>query len=140
MAASRIDLVTRRVFNSGARLFGPISIPDNVIGLIFEVQRCTTLDPTLWLSPLSKVTIDTELSLDNGITWVYAGGIEAFGGIHIRQDLTEATDSYLRVDLPNGASRLFRGTASLTNGPQDMALSAVVDSVRVRDIVRPPRS
>jgi hypothetical protein len=141
VAAQRTDLLPLADYPSGSRTFGPRAIADNIVGLVLEFQRCTTVDLTVWPNPLTHLWARMELSLDDGVTWLPAGGMGAFGGILARPGIggTELADSYLPVDLLPGTGRQLRGTAEVTNGPIRTTVSAVVDTVRGRSIIRPPR-
>ena len=137
--AVRIDLLPLADYPTGSRIFGPLAIADDIIGIVLEFQRCTSADLTIWPSPLTELWVRMELSLDDGATWICAGGIGAPGGILPGLNVAELTDNWLKVDLLPGIGRLLRGEATVTNGPLRSCVSVVIDSVTARDIVRPPR-
>jgi len=139
MAAQRIDLLPLAIYLDGSQTFVPRVIPDNIVGLVLELQRCTMADLTVWPNPLTHLWARMELSLDGGLTWIAAGGIGSFGGISISPGNIEVADSCLKIDLLPGLGRMLRGQIDVTNGPIRTTVSIVVDVVRGGRIIRPPR-
>lgn len=86
------------------------TLPDDATDFVVEVPRQTSGQNTIWTDPGVEIKIDTEVSFDNGNTWMYAGGFGAFGGTHIRRGGAEATSSSMRVPVPPGSNRQVRVT------------------------------
>jgi hypothetical protein len=100
---------------AGSRDFGPATIPDGLTKVTLRLARRTTATPTLWATGVA-VQLDSWCSLDGGATWLQWLGFGAPGGIHVKGDSTEATESSVTGALPSGASRRIKLTATVTGG------------------------
>lgn len=84
-----------------------------------EVQRCTSVDPTIWPNAATLLDLTIDLSMDGGATVFTSatsgqtpGGIVP--GLHgAEADVTRIT----LVDIPAGANRAVRLTATISGGP-----------------------
>jgi hypothetical protein len=101
--------------NAGTRNFGPVTIPDGLTRITLRLARMTTATPTLWSAGVD-VKLDSWCSIDGGATWLQWLGFGSTGGIYVKGNGTEATESSATANLPEGTSRLMRLTATVTGG------------------------
>lgn len=102
---------------NGVRLIGARTIPDDTTVIRFELQRCTTIDPTIWPNASTEVEMGMEASFDDGGTWSPAGGFTAVGGIHILRSGAELATTSIDVGVLPGIGRQLRATFTITGGP-----------------------
>ncbi len=113
-------LINNQAINAptGVTELGPVSLPNGFTTMTCRVKRCTTATPLNW--PLAATTLDCQVfvSADGGATWVPSGAFTSFGGIVLRPDGSEATESTLVVSgIPPGVSRQIRATLIVAIGP-----------------------
>lgn len=77
----RFDVLTRRTIDSGSRSFGPWSLPDDVVSVVFRIDRCTSADNTTWNDPSTIILCTPWVSYDGGINWSLAGRFADGGGV-----------------------------------------------------------
>lgn len=120
------DLTLQTVGNlpNGTRNYGPVAVPDDVIGAYVRVARCTSADPTIWDDPACQIVWLIEISYDGGDTWERAGGAPGGGGIipadpvrHPGYPAGEVDASMSLVRIRPGTGRLARGSTTVTGGP-----------------------
>jgi hypothetical protein len=100
---------------AGTRDFGPVTISNGLTQVTLRLARMTTATPTFWAAGVT-VKLDSWCSLDGGATWIQWLGFAAEGGIYVRHDSTEATESTVTSPLPAGTSRQMKFTATVAGG------------------------
>lgn len=103
--------------SSGSQEFGPANISNPVSTIILRLARSTTLTPTFWPNGATTVKAQLLISLDGGTTYQESCGLGGEGGIYIKRDGTEATESTVRCALPAGTGRKGKALITVTNGP-----------------------
>ena len=95
-----------------SRSFGPLPIPVGLSSVRIEWDITSHTDPTI------ELRINTELSLNNGVSWRYFFGFTRLGGVGRDDDGSVSTLSYMKVNIPQPLStqRQLRGVFVLTGG------------------------
>lgn len=96
----------------GTRNWGPAAVPDGLSVITLRLARQTTATPTFWDSGVT-VQLDSWCSVDGGATWIQWLGFAAEGGVYVRHDSTEATESTVTSPLPAGTGRLIKLTLAV---------------------------
>ena len=115
MASTRVLPLAN--YGNGSRTAGPIDIGDNVRSVDFSIQRCTSLDGSIWPNESTVLEVIPEVSLDGGGTWIEAGRFKSNGGIATGRSGQEVEFTQGGGSLPVGKNRQFRVTAIITGGP-----------------------
>lgn len=103
-------------YGIGLHEFGPMALPDDVIRVGVDVQRCTATEPDVWPNANVAVKAELEVSFDNGVVWWKAGGFGSRGGVHVHRDGHEMSYSSYNVVVRAGAGRIIRGSLEVLNG------------------------
>jgi hypothetical protein len=103
-----IPFSTKRVFKQGTTQLPSVDLPSGFNELQVFVDR------TGWLDVTTKLAIDSELSLDNGVTWEPAGGFSAFGGVDHDRHGNVITVSGFDVPLAHPESTIRKLRATVT--------------------------
>lgn len=107
--------------------FGPFVVPNGMSVVDFKVRRCTTLDPTVWPSPDTRLQIFLSISLDGGLTFTPQGGIDSTGGIAFKKDgVTEQDFTIGGGGLPSGTNRRSKVRIIISGGPLRSEMSLIV--------------
>lgn len=104
-------------YSNGTRTAGPIDIADDVTHVDFNIQRCTTLTPTIWSLSTTTLEIIPEVSLDGGSTWIEAGRSSSAGGISFGKHGEEVAFAIGGGSLPAGVNRQYKATTIIAGGP-----------------------
>lgn len=110
----------------GTRDFGPVTIPDGLTRVTLRLARKTTAAPTLWATGVA-IQLDSECSVDGGVTWVQWLGFGASGGIYVKGDGSEATESNVASALPSGTNRTMKLSLTVTGGTLSSLLTVEVE-------------
>lgn len=113
---SRTQAIPLADYPSGARALPETSVLDAATVFYFEIARCTSADPTIWPDAATTLSLDLEISYDNGATWRDWAGFQDGGGIVMFKGAERAV-STLKAPMEPGANRRIRGTVTITNGP-----------------------
>lgn len=106
----------------------PLVIPDGTKTCDIEVQRCTTLTPTIWPNAATTLETISYVSADGGVTWIQSAASKAGGGISFRKDgVTEVDFAPMGGPLPAGTNRLYRCKFIVENGPLRTSGNVIVD-------------
>jgi hypothetical protein len=109
---------------TGTRLLGPANVPDGVTTIAVRLARFTTATPTVWPSDLT--TVDCMLQIDAGLGFRDNNGFTAKGGLAIRRDGSEATETTFTTQLPAGAGRRAQVNLIVGGGPLVSSLTVEV--------------
>lgn len=104
-------------YPSGTQNLPVTSVPDTANFFYLEIQRCTSATPTIWPNEATTLTIDLEISYDNGVTWQDFAGYQDSGGIVINHNGVEQPNSVMQAPMEPGTKRKLRGTVVIANGP-----------------------
>jgi len=113
---NRTQAIPLANYPSGTTQLPAVSVPDNATKFYFELQRCTSATPDIWPNASTTISVDLEISTDNGATWHDFAGFESGGGIVVRNGV-ELAVSPMEAPLDPGTNRKLRGTVVITNGP-----------------------
>lgn len=106
----------------------PLVIPNGTKTCDIEVQRCTTLTPTIWPNVDTKLETIAEVSADGGATWIESARSKAGGGISFRKDgVTEVDFAPMGGPLPVGENRLYRCTFIISGPVLRTSANVIVD-------------
>jgi hypothetical protein len=137
MAATRTDISGLLNIATGSRVFGPVTVADNVVGFQLELARSTLTAPTIWPNVLTTVSVTFAVSFDGGVTWIIFGGFESSGGIYVDRHGVTPEFIYYSTSLPPGVGRQVRANTVVQGGPLRTRVSIVTDTVPGDQIVRP---
>ena len=116
MARLRDTVLPLNDYPNGTHV-GTFNIGDTVTGWWFEIARCTTADPTIWPNASTTISVQMELSRDNGQTWEGAGWFNAEGGILVQRDGSDTPAVRFSSTLRPGTQRRLRATITIAGGP-----------------------
>lgn len=102
-------------YPNGTFNWGPRNILDTDSRISFQVQRCTTADPTIWPNATTQLEIIVE-QFSSG-EWREVCGVTAGGGINPGRVGGEAPTSGCAGDFFAGTNRQIRGSIAITGGP-----------------------
>lgn len=112
---------------SGTNEIGPVVIPDGLQRIKLRFKRATTLTPTFWTNPVTKIDARLDVSYDGGQTFQLACAFEMYGGIRAGRNGVELSESFVQCSLQPGTSRLVKASVTVTNGPLASEVSVEVE-------------
>jgi hypothetical protein len=126
---SNVVVLPLSSYANGTRNFGPIDVASDVTAILFNVQRCTSLDLTVWPNSTTTLEIIPEISVDGGVTYVEAGRTTNAGGIQIARSGGELATSQSGGYLPpqiGGVARKYKVATTVAGGPIRTSMSVDV--------------
>jgi hypothetical protein len=102
---------------TGTQTFSGAVSSATLTTLTLRLARCTTATPTLWCDAATTVSVQIGVSYDGGSSWADSCGFTAVGGIHIKRDGSEATESAVQCRFAAAAGRQIRGEITVASGP-----------------------
>jgi len=104
-------------YPNGSRTSGSVSVADTDTSVEFSVQRCTSVDNTIWPNASTTLSVTVDQSNDGGATWQNVFGFTGIGGIIVDKHGAEVPRSFVSTSLNPGTSRLLRASATIAGGP-----------------------
>lgn len=124
---ARTTVIPLQTYTAGTYEFGPVNVGNNLSRLTFEVQRCTSANPTVWPNTSDSIEMVVEISLDGGTSWSEFMRGTGYGGIDVHPKLgTESEWMIFSRAFPAGTNRRLRGRITLS---ANIRTSGVVDIV-----------
>jgi hypothetical protein len=117
-------------YPNGPQNFGPIEVASDVTSILFSIQRCTSLTPTIWPNASTTLDVIPEVSLDGGLTWFEAGRTTNVGGIQQARQGGELGFSQSGGFLPaqvGATPRQYKVSTNVGGGPIRTAITVEVN-------------
>lgn len=111
--ATLIDVVAAKTLPVATTPYGPVAVPKDAQFVSMKMESTQHLDPTVMM------TVNIEVSYNNGLTWAPLAGATRQGGIYPDDDGKPETTVGGTVELQQvgNPNRQVRGTIAVTKNP-----------------------
>ena len=101
-------------YAAGNYPLGPAVIADNVSFIQIAIQNNSVAQPTIWPNAGDTVSMDLQMSWDNGVTWEPQFQGSSGGGPKLDKFGAEVPFTYISIFPRPGVARRFKGSVTLS--------------------------